>query len=152
VHFVGFIIRIYNDVWSSECQISCLSSCITWFVVDKGSLGHVFLQVFSFPISVTASVLHIFFHISSADAAHTSAIDSIIEYEHWCLFTITCLESEMIEPYLTAGTHRLPTQLMHLPTHYHQHHTLNHVWSARPLTMNWLRGTNIDAEVCLSGV
>jgi hypothetical protein len=50
-------------------------------MVDKGSMGHVFLQVFSFPISVTAPVLHILFHLPSADAPQTSAIDSIIEYE-----------------------------------------------------------------------
>jgi hypothetical protein len=50
-------------------------------MVAKGSPGDAFLQVFSLPISVTAPVLHISIHLSSADAPHTSAIDSIIEYE-----------------------------------------------------------------------
>jgi len=50
-------------------------------MVAKGSLGHVFLQVFSLPIGVTAPVLHILIHFFSADVPHTSAIDSIIEYE-----------------------------------------------------------------------
>jgi len=39
VHLVGFVIRMYHDARSSECQTCTEVSAVEYFILRKGKLG-----------------------------------------------------------------------------------------------------------------